>query len=205
MFTIKTFCGGICQTNGYALECPDGTVVVDAPERMHDWLTNNQLTPKSLLLTHLQFDHVMDAAAIAESFGCRVFAHSELTSELHLGELFSQFTGAKIDIAPFAVTEKLEGAASMTAAGTNFAVLHVPGHSPDSVCFYLEDEEILFAGDTLFQSGIGRSDFPGGNGCLLIAGIREKILTLPESTRVYPGHGDSTIVAAERIGNPYLR
>ena len=84
MFTIKTFCGGICQTNGYALECPDGTVVVDAPEGMHDWLTNNQLTPKSLLLTHLHFDHVMDAAAIAESFGCRVFAHSELTSELQV-------------------------------------------------------------------------------------------------------------------------
>ena len=146
----------------------------------------------------------MDAAAIAESFACPVFAHSELTSDLHLGDLFSQVTGAKIDIAPFAVTEKLEGRTTMTAAGANFGVLHVPGHSPDSVCFYLQDEAILFAGDTLFQSGIGRSDFPGGNGRLLITGIREKILALPKTTRVYPGHGDSTTVTAERIKNPYL-
>ncbi|MEZ5328805.1 MAG: MBL fold metallo-hydrolase [Verrucomicrobiales bacterium] len=205
MFTIKSYCGGICQTNGYAIDCPEGVIAVDAPDGMHRWLEDNHLIPKALLLTHMHFDHVMDAAAIAENFGCPVFAHSALTTELHLGDLFSQFTGAKIDVAPFPVTEKLEGTASIVAAGAHFAVLHVPGHSPDSVCFYLKDEGILFAGDTLFQSGIGRSDFPGGSGALLLAGIREKILTLPEATHVYPGHGDSTTVAVERIGNPYLR
>ncbi|MGK0190272.1 MAG: hydroxyacylglutathione hydrolase [Verrucomicrobiales bacterium] len=205
MFTIKTYCGGICLTNGYAIECPDGTVVIDAPEGMRDWLTENKLDPKALLLTHLHFDHVMDAAAIAQSFGCPVFAHSALTAELHLGDLFAQFTGEAITIPEFSIDEILADATTTTAAGATFEVIYVPGHSPDSVCFHLAQEGILFAGDTLFQSGVGRSDFPGGNEALLLGGIREKLLTLPGDTHVYPGHGGDTTVSAEKTGNPYIQ
>lgn len=205
MFTIKTFCGGICLTNGYAVECPGGTVVVDAPEGMRDWLSENQLRPRALLLTHLHFDHVMDAAAIAHDFGCPVFAHSHLAPELHLADLFAQFTGSPITISPFEITTTLEGKAEINAGGIDFGVLHVPGHSPDGVCFYLPEQAILFAGDTLFESGIGRSDFPGGDASLLVEGIRQKILTLPDATDVHPGHGGATTVALEQATNPYLR
>lgn len=193
------------MTNGYAITCPDGVVVIDAPEGMHQWLSENQLKPCALLLTHLHFDHIMDAAAISQGYDCPVIAHSELLPELHLGDLFAQFTGAAIEIENFKPRELLEGKTSTRAGGVNFQVLHVPGHSPDSVCFYLPDESIIFAGDTLFQSGVGRSDFPGGDETLLLHGIREKLLSLPDSTLVYPGHGGDTTIAMEKTGNPFLR
>jgi glyoxylase-like metal-dependent hydrolase (beta-lactamase superfamily II) len=83
-------------------------------------------------------------------------------------------------------------------------VLYTPGHAPGHVCFYLPDEGVLFDGDVLFQQGIGRTDLPGGDYALLMRSIHEKILTLPGETRVYPGHGDPTTVAAEREMNPFL-
>lgn len=205
MFTIKTFCGGICLTNGYTIDCPGGTVAVDAPEGMAAWLADHHLKPKALLLTHLHFDHIIDAAAIAAQHCCPVFAHSALRAGLHLGDLFAQFTGTPITIAPFELEDTLAGKASLAVAGAEFALLHVPGHSPDSICFHLPAPGILFAGDTLFQSGIGRSDFPGGSESLLIDGIRDKLLTLPSATHVYPGHGDATSVGVERSSNPFLR
>jgi glyoxylase-like metal-dependent hydrolase (beta-lactamase superfamily II) len=89
---------------------------------------------------------------------------------------------------------------------THFALAHVPGHSPDSVTFYHQASGTLFSGDTLFQQSIGRADIPGhGDPRLLITGIRQKLLTLPPETTVYPGHGSSTTIQAEIQRNPYLR
>ncbi len=83
-------------------------------------------------------------------------------------------------------------------------VLHVPGHSPGGVAFYLEKEGVVFSGDALFQMGIGRTDLPGGDYDRLIASIRAKLLSLPPDTVVYPGHGPATTIARERVGNPFL-
>jgi glyoxylase-like metal-dependent hydrolase (beta-lactamase superfamily II) len=80
----------------------------------------------------------------------------------------------------------------------------VPGHSPDSVTFHLSAEGVLFSGDTLFAGSIGRPDLPGGDEDLLLSGIRGKLLRLPDSTRVFPGHGPDTTIGEERESNPYL-
>ena len=90
------------------------------------------------------------------------------------------------------------------AAGLQFRVLHTPGHTPGGICLYAADEEILFAGDTLFSGSIGRSDFPGGNHRILIEMIRKKLLTLPEQTTVYTGHGPATTIENEKKFNPFL-
>jgi glyoxylase-like metal-dependent hydrolase (beta-lactamase superfamily II) len=82
---------------------------------------------------------------------------------------------------------------------------HVPGHSPDSVTFYSEPEKLLLAGDVLFAGSIGRTDFPGGSLDTLLQGIKKHVLTLPDETRVLPGHGPETTVGEEREGNPYLQ
>ena len=204
MLSFRTFCGGIAQTNGFVLDGPDGPIVIDAPEGMRDWLAANHLRPVALLLTHMHFDHVMDAAAIAGEFQCPAYAHSNMNAELHLGILFSQFTGVAIEIPEFELARRLEGEDTLAVAGLEFTLLHVPGHSPDSLCYLLPEEGLLFAGDTLFQGGIGRSDLPGGDEALLLHGIREKLLTLPESTKVCPGHGSPTTVQSEMQGNPYV-
>ena len=80
----------------------------------------------------------------------------------------------------------------------------VPGHSPDSLIFIDAAARRVFSGDTLMKDGIGRSDFPDGDGELLIRGIQEKILTLPDDYRVFSGHGPPTTVGAEKEGNPFL-
>jgi glyoxylase-like metal-dependent hydrolase (beta-lactamase superfamily II) len=84
-------------------------------------------------------------------------------------------------------------------------VISAPGHSPGGICFYLEDEKILIAGDVIFEDSIGRTDLPGGNHNLLIQNIKTKILTLPEDVQIYCGHGNSTTVGKEKRYNQFLR
>jgi glyoxylase-like metal-dependent hydrolase (beta-lactamase superfamily II) len=83
-------------------------------------------------------------------------------------------------------------------------VFHIPGHSPGGSCLYLEREGMLFSGDSLFADSIGRTDLPGGSQAMLVLSIREKLLTLPEATRVFPGHGPETTIGHEKKHNPYL-
>ena len=83
-------------------------------------------------------------------------------------------------------------------------VMHVPGHTPGGACYHCAAAGIVFTGDVLFAGGIGRSDFPGGNESLLLAGIRQKILILPPDTVVYPGHGPATTIREEKAGNPFV-
>ena len=83
-------------------------------------------------------------------------------------------------------------------------ILHTPGHTPGGISLYLQAEGIVFAGDALFRGSIGRTDFPRGNHERLLESIRDKLLTLPDETIVYPGHGPATTIGAEKRGNPWL-
>jgi glyoxylase-like metal-dependent hydrolase (beta-lactamase superfamily II) len=83
-------------------------------------------------------------------------------------------------------------------------VLHTPGHTPGSICLHLASEQILFSGDTLFAGTIGRTDLPGGDSKLILRSLRERLLPLPDFTRVIPGHGRETVMGEERERNPFL-
>ena len=100
-----------------------------------------------------------------------------------------------------AIIRPAEGA--LLIEGFDIQVIGTPGHKEDCVCYYLPKEHILFTGDTLFQESIGRTDLPGGDMHELILSLR-KLVTLPEETKVYPGHGYPTSIAHERQYNPYL-
>ena len=89
--------------------------------------------------------------------------------------------------------------------GRPVAVLHTPGHAPGSVCYHFVDDGIVFTGDALFQGSIGRTDFPGGSLETLLAGIRSRLLVLPDETVVHPGHMGATTIGRERATNPFLR
>ena len=88
---------------------------------------------------------------------------------------------------------------------TGVKVIETPGHTPGGVCFYCEQEHVLFSGDSLFKHEIGRCDLPGGNEDALIHALKTRILTLPEDVKVLPGHGDFTTIAEEKRLNYYLR
>lgn len=205
MFSLQTYTGGIAATNGHLLTLPGGTILVDAPDGVAAWLDKINVRVDVLLLTHQHFDHVLGAAAVKERHGCRVVAWSALSRDLTLERLFGAVSGTSVHVREFAVDEVLESQTSVEAAGVTWRLYHVPGHSPDSVCFHWEAQKLLFGGDVLFLGSIGRTDFPGGSGRQLVKGIQEKLLCLDDDTVVYPGHGPETNIGAERMENPYLQ
>lgn len=203
--TLRVHTGGFTFTNGYLITGPGGNLAVDAPEGMADWLVQLDVKLDTLLLTHWHFDHVMDAARLAREHACRVHAWGPSSPESRLEMHLKQWAGMDVAVENYPVDHILAGETGLNTAGCHFRLEHVPGHSPDSLVFIEEAAGRLFSGDTLMQDGIGRSDFPDGDGALLIQGIRDKILTLPASYQVFSGHGGPTTVGAEKLGNPFLR
>lgn len=202
--TISFYTGGMAMTNGWLVQTGSGAVAIDAPEGMAAWLRGRGVVVSTLLLTHQHFDHVQDAALIQREHGARIFAFADYSRDLTLELLMEAATGTRVKVDPFRVDELVQGRTEIDAAGVKWRLEHIPGHSPDSVTFYNMDEGVLFAGDVLFAGSIGRTDFPRGSMEELVQGIVEKLLPLPDVTRVLPGHGPETTIGAERLDNPYL-
>ncbi len=205
---IRSFTGGMAQTNGYLVgSSKDGgtCLLVDAPLGICAWLEGLGEKPTDLLLTHQHYDHVEDAAQVA-AMGARLHAFAPHSQELTLERLLQQ-SGIPIKVEPYTVDNLLQdsmetGKKELEAGGVVFQLEHVPGHSPDSVVFI--HGGVAFGGDTLFAGGIGRADLPQGDMALLVNGIREKMFSLPDSTRIYPGHGPHTTIGTEQATNPFL-
>ena len=200
MFEISTYTGGIAETNGWVVKTEAGTILIDAPEGISAWLAAQGIKLEALLLTHQHFDHVMDAGLIQKEQGCPVYAFSAYSKGLTLETLM----GSDFAVNPYSVDHVLDGKGSLSLAGWDFRLLHVPGHSLDSVCFHSAEHGLLFGGDVLFAGSIGRTDLPGGSTKQLLTGIATKLLVLDDSTRVFPGHGPETTIGDERGSNPYL-
>ncbi|WP_395746229.1 MBL fold metallo-hydrolase [Prosthecobacter sp.] len=196
------YTGGIAVTNGYLLSLPGGNLLVDAPEGVAAWLRQQNLKVDALFLTHQHFDHVLDAAEIQAEHGCRVYAFAPYSRDLTLEILFGAVMGSPFSVPPFTVDEVLEGKSQIDALGETWKLYHVPGHSPDSLCFHLPGQNLLFDGDVLLLDGVCRTDFPGCSLRQLLSGIEEKLFVLPDATRVFPGHGDDTTIGRERRENP---
>lgn len=201
---IQRFEGSYLLTNSYLAPTPGGGwVMIDAPIDADRWLDELGVEPLALLLTHQHFDHVMTTAAIAAR-GVPVYAWSDFDRSLTLEEVVRQW-GMPFDVEAYAVDHRLEGRDSLEIDGLRLDLRHVPGHSPDSVVFHDPAAGAVFAGDTLFAGSTGRPDLPGGDMDVLCRGIRERIFTLPDATRVLPGHGPETTVGVEAATNPFVR
>ena len=155
-----------------------------------------------LLNTHAHFDHVIGNAFYAAEAGIPIALHrADLPLLRALPEQGRMF-GFPVEASP-EPTIWLEEGKSLTLGETEIRVLHTPGHSPGSVTFLVEDAAIV--GDCLFAGSIGRTDLPGASHETLVHSIQTRLLTLPDSTRVLPGHEESTTVGQERRTNPFLR
>ena len=203
MPTPLTFTGGLAATNAYLLNLNGHLLAIDAPEGFLGFLQAKKLKPDSLLITHGHWDHIWDAADIAEWARCPVYYHPD-TAFLCLQPDSMLAFGLPKKLRPVKATQLLEEAGPVPDHWTSSQLLLVPGHCPGSLCLYLPKLGQLFGGDVLFADGVGRWDLPGGDRDLLLSGIRKKILTLPETTIVYPGHGPATTVGREKSSNPFL-
>jgi glyoxylase-like metal-dependent hydrolase (beta-lactamase superfamily II) len=198
---IRTYTGGIYDTNSYFIEAHG--VLIDAPQGAAAWLEAEGKKVALLLLTHGHIDHVWDAAQVQREHGCQVGYHRDGVPMLTQPDFFKQF-GFGWDIAPVRADMLLDETSSHNLGGIDFQILHVPGHCPGSLCFFEKKERLLFGGDVLFAGAIGRFDLPGGDGELLISGIKNKLLPLGDDVKVLPGHGPATTIGHERATNPFL-
>jgi hydroxyacylglutathione hydrolase len=199
---LSLYTGGPVQTNAYLIESPDGNLLIDAPDGVAEWVTGRGVRVDDVLLTHQHYDHVTDAAALRE-LGARLHAYAGYSKDLTL-ESAARAWGMPISVTPYEVDGLFKMDSPLCLAGLEISLAHVPGHSPDSVTFYLAGEGILFSGDTLFAGSIGRTDLPGGSTQELLEGIDKKLMVLRPETKVYPGHGLATSIGVEAMDNPYL-
>ncbi|MEM7011053.1 MAG: MBL fold metallo-hydrolase [Verrucomicrobiota bacterium] len=209
MFQLESHTGGFTVTNCFLLKSENAAVLIDAPVGAADWLQQLQVRVDALLLTHQHFDHVMDAAAIREAHECPIYAFAAADQDLTVAELMRGF-GLDVVVPEFEIDHVLGNENRIQVAGFEFELIHVPGHSPDSICFRPamrsdRDQAILLGGDVLMQRSVGRHDFPHSDRQLLAEGIREKLYALPAETVVYPGHGPWTTIGEEMYENPFVR
>jgi hydroxyacylglutathione hydrolase len=158
-------------------------------------------TPGAVWLTHAHVDHVAGVAAVIEAFPVPIYLHpADRPLYDHLVQQAAGF-GFLARAAPPPDRELAEGD-ELRLGGLTLRVLHTPGHTPGGVSLY--GHGAVFVGDALFQGSIGRTDFPGGDAPTLLRSIREKLLSLPDETVVYSGHGPATTIGRERRTNPFL-
>ena len=159
---------------------------------------------KHILLTHLHVDHITGARWLADKTGADVCG-SALDNPLGQ-ELPDQVAHFRInrEVEPLTVDRNLSEGDTLQLGDEIIQVLHVPGHSPGGLAFYVPQSNLLFSGDTIFNGSIGRTDLWGGDFAQLINSIREKILPLPDETVIASGHGPTTTVADEKRCNPFL-
>ena len=208
MMTVNPF-----GENMYILwdEASREAVVVD-PGMMRDgeremvtkFIDEHNLSVKHILLTHLHVDHITSARWLADKTGADVCG-SVLDAQLgqELPDQVAHFR-INIEVEPLTVDRDLVDGDTIPLGDETIQVLHVPGHSPGGLAFYLPKSALLISGDTIFNGSVGRTDLWGGDMAQLLNSIREKIYTLPEETVIASGHGPTTTVADEKRFNPFI-
>jgi len=173
-------------------------------EILKGFISANDLKPVKLVNTHCHFDHILGVER------CR--AEWNLAWEAHPADAFlvsnaqAQAAMFGVNIAPIQSAETaLADGSEIKVGNAVLKVIHVPGHSPGSICLYENESQFLLAGDVLFRGSIGRTDLPQGDYDTLINGIKEKLFVLPDDVKVYPGHGPSTSIGFEKANNPFLQ
>lgn len=172
---------------------------------LRTFIESNKLIVKHLLNTHLHLDHQFGNYFAAQAFGVLPEAHAADANQIdNIEELCSLF-GLTQRVKKQPLGRTIDEHDVIAFGHVRLEILYVPGHSAGSICFYNRADGIVLSGDVLFHGSIGRTDLPGGNFEQLIDGIRCHLLTLPDNTQVFCGHGPATTIGFERINNPYLQ
>ena len=207
MYKIDSRILGMVGTNCYLLCNMDIKECVlidpaDSQDEISRMIDESGCSLKGILLTHGHFDHIMAADAVRDKYGVKVYASCDEKNTLeqphiNLGEAYGLKLSVKADVWH-------KDGEILKLAGFDIEALHTPGHTEGGSCYYIREIGVIFSGDTLFCGSVGRTDFPGGSMSEIVLSIKEKVMVLPDDTKVYPGHGEGTSVGYERENNPFL-
>lgn len=195
---------GTLQTNCYLVVCPEthSALVIDpadSAERILAAAQQKGARIEQILLTHAHMDHIGALPDLRKATGARVLAHR--LEPVMLDQYLGLFGLGPDQFPPIAPDLELEGGEKLSAGHLTGLVIHTPGHTPGGISLRVDND--LFTGDTLFAQGVGRVDLPGGSLETLLQSI-QRLFTLPDETRVYPGHGPSSTIGVEKRDNPYV-
>lgn len=204
---LHTLVLGGLSTNCYILadETTHDAIVVDVPDNASailSLLKTQNYNLSGIVLTHAHFDHILALAELKAATDAPLMVHQNGPTFLNdNANNLCHYVG--IDLSPVLPDRLLNDGDTITVGEHTLTVLYTPGHTSDCICLY--GDGILISGDTLFQGSVGRTDHPTGNLPQEIASIQEKLMSLPDETLVYPGHGPATTIGKERRRNPYLQ
>ena len=216
MINVKQFCFNPFAVSAFvisdsetaqAIAVDPGMIDSSEREEFDKYIKDKHLTLTQIVNTHLHLDHCFGDNYVRDKYGVKVAAHPD---DIFLGDTLAE-QAARFGIrltgnaGKVAVDVPLKDGDTVSVGKYELHVLHVPGHSPGSIALYSPDGGFIISGDALFRNSIGRTDLPGGNLNTLLESIDKKIMTLPEDTKVLPGHDQFTTVGTEKQYNPYLK
>jgi hydroxyacylglutathione hydrolase len=206
---LETFPVGLLQCNCSILgdEATGEAMVIDPGDNVAyilERLKAKGLKLKQIVVTHAHIDHVGGAVKLKHATGAPILLNENDLPLLKMMNVQAGWLGVETpEVAP---PDENAREGMMVGVGSHKGeVLYTPGHTQGSICLHFAPEKILFAGDTLFAGSIGRTDLPGGDGRLILQSIHDRLMPLPDETRVIPGHGEETTIGEEREGNPWLQ
>lgn len=205
---FETLAVGQLGSNCFILGCEETKegVIVDPgaeADRILAAVERLGVKVRYVINTHGHFDHVGGNGRVLDATGAELLIHGGDVRFLSRAAEVAVAYGLGAENSP-PPTRLLEDGMTIPFGRHEIKVLHTPGHTPGGCCLYLAGEGIVITGDTLFAESVGRTDSPGSSHQALIEGIRTKLLTLPDATIAYPGHGPATTIGHERLHNPYL-
>ncbi|MEO8087206.1 MAG: MBL fold metallo-hydrolase, partial [Bacteroidota bacterium] len=204
MIQIHSFTFNPFQENTYILSDETNDCVIIDPgcyteeekKELADFITDSALKPVKLLLTHAHIDHVLGNNFICGKYDLKIEMNAIEKELLKSAELYGGMWGINVEPSP-APEVFLEEGDVVKFGNSSLEIIFTPGHSPGSICFINRQQKFAIAGDVLFHGSIGRSDLPGGDYETLIKSIHEKVFSLSDDFKIYPGHGPATSIAHE--------
>lgn len=173
-------------------------------EILCSFIEEKELIPSKLILTHAHIDHVLGVRFVSQKFNLKLAMHKDDFSVYESASNIARMYGIPFKHGPQAEIF-LDEKDVILIDGFTLSILHTPGHSPGSICFYSKENNFLIGGDVLFNGSIGRTDLPGGDFEILSHSIKSKLYKLPQNTRVFSGHGESTTIGKEMHHNQFVR
>lgn len=197
---VKNMVLGIIMTNCYIAYddvVKEAFIVdpADSADEIQLKIIELGVKPVAILLTHGHFDHIGAVDELRDKYKIKVYVYEDekdvMTSDANLASMIGKRMSVEAD-------EYLRDLQTIIIGGEKIQVIHTPGHTKGSCCFYLPDEKVLFSGDTMFCQSFGRTDFPTGSMSQLISSIKNRLLKLDDDVKVYPGHNEETKIGFER-------